>query len=181
MRIEIIDNDKKEYYDEVLYVSSHYKRFLNNPTRKAKGEAQNTIVWTIITTVILIVFLIMYFTTKSMNNLYIAGLYMLILAYALYYLSLVNKRIDLMMNSDLKKSVEINNQYVEYEDGKQSLKINWDEIAYVMIQKYSICFIPKSPTSLFVTISRLYQDQVLKAVEQAGKSSLVIDNSKAYK
>ena len=181
MRIEIIDNDKKEYYDEVLYICSHYKKYLNNPTRKAKGEAQNTIVWTIITTVILIIFLIMYFTTKSMNNLYIAGLYMLVLAYAIYYLSVINKRINLMMNSDLKKSVEINDQYVEYEDGKQSLKISWDEITHVMIQKYSICFIPKNPTSLFVTVSRLYEDQVVKAVQEAGKGNLIVDNSKAYK
>ena len=181
MKIVITDHDKKEYYDELLYVSSHYKKFLNNPNRKAKGEGQNTLVWTILAAVILVIFLIMFFTTKSMTNLYVAGLYMLILAYALYYLSIVNKRIDLMMNDGLNKTVEINDQYIEYEDGKQTLRIKWDEIAYVMIQKYSICFLPKSPTSLFVTISRLYEDQVLEAVQKAGKDSLVVDNSKAYK
>ena len=177
MKINIDKVGSRNYYDELLYVANNYKKFIRKPRSKAKLQSKTIYVWVCLILAIMVGFIVLYFSERKTSHLYIVGLYMLILGCALYYLGLINKRINFYLNEDVSKVIDINKDEIGYDDTKQKMSIKWSEIAYVIISKYSICFLPKEPTNVFISISKDYLDQVLKGIEESGHSDLVIDNS----
>lgn len=77
--------------------------------------------------------------------------------------------------------MDINEKYIELISNEKNIKVNFDEIERIVINRYSICFLPKQITSPMVSISTDYKNEVINELEKINHKSLVTDNSELYK
>ena len=82
-----------------------------------------------------------------------------------------------MMNEQGTKVVEINDFGVSYESEQQDLRMKWENIAYVIINKNSIIFMPTTEVQLLISVWTKYKEEILKGIEDAGHMDLVVDNT----
>ena len=85
-------------------------------------------------------------------------------------------------------SMTIDNEKVEkeifYSNGEKNvISINWDSIRFVIIYKYSICFVKNdssTPASSFLCISVMNKDKIIKTLKKYNKESYLVDNTGLY-
>ena len=53
--------------------------------------------------------------------------------------------------------------------------IGWKDIKYILINKYSISFIPRDKNNILLSISTEYKDKVIDAINKYNYSNLVIE------
>ena len=85
------------------------------------------------------------------------------------------------MTSRGETTFEITKKEVKVEKETQKLQLNWDSIQYIIINKYSITFLPKDETIIMIGISTEYKDEVLEEIKKLNKEELLIDNTEKYK
>lgn len=74
------------------------------------------------------------------------------------------------------KIIEINENGVEYISKEKNLKVKWKDIAYVVSNKYSICFLPKQTTNILIALSVNYKQEVINGSRKYERGLLFIDN-----
>jgi len=105
----------------------------------------------------------------------IAALFLLSIFVAGYY-SAIKKSIKAYLQNDLKQVINITDKGIELKQDKNSVKINWKSIAYIVINKYSICVLPKKETDIMIALSTDYKKEFLKGIKKYKKEGLVVDN-----
>ena len=70
MRITVNETGRREYYDEVLYVASNYKRFQKNPDKKVKGFIKAMFLPTILYIVMVALMLLLFRQDKDCSHRY---------------------------------------------------------------------------------------------------------------
>ncbi len=63
------------------------------------------------------------------------------------------------------------------EENEISSKLYWDAIEYIIINKYSICILPKNFAHFAIYIEINAKNNVYKALKKFNKLDLLIDNS----
>lgn len=181
MKLEIKERGLKEYYDEFLYVASKYKSFLKNPIRKAYSSVK--MLYFSIAYIFLAIFLITYFYIMDKNYLYVffLGILLILLLFSIFYTIFVKKRIKAFMSEKGTKYISFDEHKVEYQDNDKKVKIDYNDIAYIIINKYSICFLPKKSSKILISISTDYKEKVIECLIKYDKINLLVDNSTLYK
>lgn len=181
MKITIDKRGSREYYEEFLFVVSNYRRYRRKPNTKAQTYSKymrnNYIV---IGLCLLILGLYSYI---SKDRLYLALILVCIalLCYTIYYHHNTNEMIKAYLNDTSIKTLEIDKEGVCYTDPTKSYKLKWENIKYILINKYSISFIPENASMVVISTDLEYKDQVFKALKEVNKENLVVDNSSLYR
>ena len=82
-------------------------------------------------------------------------------------------------NSDVNSEININNSGVRLTKGKNiDYRINWKDIAHIIINKNVMVFLPKEKTKLIIGINSYYKDEVVKMIKDERREDLIIDNTK---
>ncbi|WP_407374103.1 hypothetical protein [Methanobrevibacter sp.] len=76
-----------------------------------------------------------------------------------------------------EKKLIIDDDYVEMVIGNEITRIAISEIQYVLLNRYSICFLPKKSSLKLIAVDIDYKDSVIQAIPD---KSLIIDNSNLY-
>ena len=139
------------YYNEVLAIVSNYKKLVDNPRQKIKGLNRQAITLTVISVAFLVVFSVLYLQNRS-NTLYLIVVAIFAVAFVL-------------------------GDYVELTVGNEKSRLEMSEIQYVLINKYSISFIPNKPNSTLIAIGISYREDVLNNFSH---KELIVDNSSLY-
>ena len=66
------------------------------------------------------------------------------------------------------------------EENQTSSKLYWDAIEYIIINKYSICVLPKNFAHFAIYIEIHAKNNVYKTLKKFNKLNLLIDNSDKY-
>ena len=180
MKLEVEERGKKEYYDEFLYVISMHKKIRDNPSKKVQRMTIYLKKYLCYVFFCLILFLLFYLKTKTLIYIFFIGILFILLFYTLIYLYNCNKAISTFQNYKGKKIIEINDKGIEYKDEIKSIKIFWDNMEFVLFNKYSICFIPKEDNNIFISVSIDYINQVLEEIKKYKKENLIRNNAKMY-
>lgn len=176
MEIPIETADNPKYYDEALYIASNYNKFIKNPRKKAIGLTRYAFFLTGVSLIFLAIFTALTLTRHSNLYFYIAILFAVAVIMGIIYYLLIKSRISkLRKNNDTKKLI-IENEYIELIVGKQRFHMEKSDIQYVLINKYSLCFLPRLKTDI-IAIEVKYKNQVL---ENLNEKSLIVDNSDSY-
>ena len=178
MKIEVNERGSKNYYDEFFFIASYYRKFKKNPHKKAFKMTTFLIMYEIFIILFIAGTIGIYIMEPDAFHMCMVFTFVLCFIFCGAYLFLSNKRINEFMNSTGKKIVEINEDGIEYSDDEKNLKLKWDKIEYILVNKYSICFIPNSTTNILISLSTDYKEQAIKGIEDAGKTGLIIDNTK---
>ena len=175
MRITVNDIGRREYYDEVLYVASNYKRFQKNPNKKIKGFIKAMLMPTIAYIVMVLLMLILFWQDRDNVFLLLAGMLIFVVVFFVIYLVKGNKQINAMMAGNDVRTIEINEDCVRFEDSKKTIEQKWTNIMNVLLGPHCIVFLPTGLDGALITIERAYEEEVLKAVKEAGYGHLIVE------
>ena len=166
------------YYNEVLAIVSNYKKLVDNPRQKIKGLNRQAITLTVISVAFLVVFSVLYLQNRS-NTLYLIVVAIFAVAFVLgiIYNVLIRRRISKFKNRGSDRKLVIEEDYVELTVGNEKSRLGMSEIQYVLINKYSISFIPNKANSTLIAIGIRYREDVLNNFSH---KELIVDNSSLY-
>ena len=178
MEIEINKIESDAYYNEVLAIVSNYKKLVKNPRQKIKGVNRQAITLTVISVAFLVVFSFLYLQNRS-NTLYLIVVAIFAIAFVLgiIYNVLIRRRISKLKNRGSDRKLVIEDDYVELTVGNEKSRLEMSEIQYVLINKYSISFIPNKANSTLIAIGISYREDVLN---NFARKELIVDNSSLY-
>ena len=166
------------YYNEVLAVVSDYKKLVKNPRQKIKGLNRQAVTLTVIAVAFLVVFSVLYLQNRS-NSIYLIVVVIFAIAFVLgiIYNVLIRRRISKLKNRGSVRKLVIEDDYVELTVGNEKSRLEMSEIQYVLINKYSISFIPNKANSTLISIGISYREEVLNNFSH---KELIVDNSNLY-
>ena len=171
------NNEKgnKKYYEEIMYISSNYYIFKKRPQTKTHSLLKVFGLYSLLFLILLIIFLFI----PSM--IILSGIcFVLFLVYT-YLLVETNYKLKEYMKHD-DSSIIIDETGIEKkEENITSSKLYWEAIEYIIINKHSICALPKNFAHFAIFIEIGSKETVLKALEKYNKANLLIDNSNKYK
>lgn len=174
MIIESKGKDKKSFYEEVLYIASNYYIFKKNPKTRVHSLTKVFLLYVILFFVLFIICLfILRSEAISAIALTLGIVYTYLLVEAKYKLREYIKQGNSMVKID-ESGVE--NSY----ENQVISKLSWDAIEFVLIQKNTICFLPKNFASFAIFVPASTQEKVSQALKKYDKMDLVIDNSRKY-
>ena len=178
MEIKLNKIESDAYYNEVLAIVSNYKKLVKNPRQKIKGVNRQAITLTVISVAFLVVFSFLYLQNRS-NTLYLIVVAIFAIAFVLgiIYNVLIRRRISKLKNRGSDRKLVIEDDYVELTVGNEKSRLEMSEIQYVLINKYSISFIPNKANSTLIAIGISYREDVLN---NFARKELIVDNSILY-
>lgn len=178
MEIEMKKIESDAYYNEVLAVVSDYKKLVKNPRQKIKGLNRQAVTLTVIAVAFLVVFSVLYLQNRS-NSIYLIVVVIFAIAFVLgiIYNVLIRRRISKLKNRGSVRKLVIEDDYVELTVGNEKSRLEMSEIQYVLINKYSISFIPNKANSTLISIGISYREEVLNNFSH---KELIVDNSNLY-
>ena len=177
MRIEINERGPKEFYDEIMYIAANYKKYRAKPGKKAHSQSVVYTGYCVVTLLVVLLFMLEFLKDHDGIFLLLSG--MMLVCFILFIVIVVSmkKRIKVMMEEPGTKVVEVNDSGVSYESEAQSVKIKWDEITNVIINRNSIIFMPRTEIALLISVYIKYKEQILQGIDAAGRMYLVVDNT----
>lgn len=93
------------------------------------------------------------------------------------YNILINRRISQLKNPGADKRLVIEKDYVEMSiDGEKS-RLLMSEIRYVLINNYSIAFLPQNVNSKMIAIDVAHKNEIINSINE---KDIIIDNSDLY-
>lgn len=177
MEINIDKNTSSKYYDEVLSVMSNYKKLVKNPNQKIGSIKRQATILTGIALIFLVIFAILYARDMTYTlYMYIVIIFAVALVLGIVYFMMINRRINSFNSADSAKKPIVENDYVEMHVGNEKTRLEMSEIQYVLINNYSICFLPSNANSKMIAVDVKYKDSILKAID----NNIVVDNSSLY-
>ena len=178
MEIKIEKQASENFYSEVLDIISNYKKLLQNPRRKIKGLIKQSILLNSISFLFLIAFTLLYILNNSYTMyLYVIVLFVITSILGIFYFFLIKRRISQLKHVDADKKFIINDEFVELDVGEEKTRLLTSEIQYVILNKYSICFIPKNNNFKLIAIPIEYKELILKSIKN---QNIIFDNSDLY-
>ena len=174
MTIESKEKGNKKYYEEIMYISSNYYIFKKRPKTKVHSLINvyrlDIILLFIMFIVLLFIPSISYLSAIPFTMLFI---YAYLLVEAKYRL-----REYLKSGDSIIKIAEDGIENVC--DDKMTVKLPWEAIEHIIINKYSICVLPKNFSAILIGIEISAKDDVYKALKKYKKLDLLVDNSNRY-
>lgn len=181
MKIEINEKPNKNFYDEFLSVSIKYRKILKNPNIKIKKITRELIKLIIMALLTLIFLIVSYVYFKDTLFMFLTGIIFLLLIYTVMYYIAINKRIKLFENDKSKSVINIDLDGIELiKENSQDVKLNWEQIKFILINKETICLIPKNPSFIMIALNTEYKDEFLEGVYKYNKENLIVDNTNLY-
>ena len=181
MDFKIRKKRTKEEYSEYLSSSNYVKKLIKNPKKRIPSFNRKLSEYIILSVILLVVTLIEEFFIKhDRNN------YMIIVPLVIVLISLIIIKIMTYMEtktfSELDDYIDcsVNDKKIVFRYKKDSIESKWDNIKYIIINKYTICFIPNVLPGNFVSIPIEYKNKIIKVLKTYNKEELLIDNSKLY-
>ncbi len=173
-------NDK-DFYNEILYVSSKYDGIAKNPNMKVHKITQLFAFYVPFGILMLGLILLLYIKTKNIVALVVVVQMIIFLLMPLYYLfySINYMRKQL---KGIEPTITINKSGIRITKAKElDYLLSWEDVFYVIIENNSVVFLPKDKTKLIIGVNSHYKEELVKAVKDEGKELLLIDNSDLYR
>jgi membrane protein implicated in regulation of membrane protease activity len=174
MEIVIDKIGSNNYYGEVLAVMSNYSKLVKNPRQKIRGLNSQAILLTGIALVFLVIFAVLYLMSPSMLYLAVIIIFSIALILGIIYIFLVNRRISKFRNNDSHKKLIIEDEYVEMHMGDEQFRLNFEDMHWIILNKYSITFIPKTEGAPLIAVEIKYKNQVIGNIKD---KQIIVDNS----
>lgn len=178
MKIEINEKPDRKFYDELLYVTSYYKKIKKKPNKKITTITKELMKDIGIILLLLLIELFFYFEYQDNIFLFMIGFIGLILIFFILYLIAVQKRIKDFLKDNTKTIISINESGVELvKENIQHIQVDWNSIDFILINKYSICLLPKNITNIIIALDTKNKKEFLEGIKKYDKDDLIVDNT----
>lgn len=172
----------RKFYDEFLFIGAFYKRIMKNPKKKVRQLSNNyKIGLSICIGYILLLLLLCSWTGYNLFDFFCIGMFLILAIIYIRGINAVKKRLKAYEENRSESIFELTEKEVKIEKNSQKLMLEWNSIEKVLINHYSIAFIPKDETLIVIGISSEYKDEIIKEIKKLKKDELLVDNSNLYK
>ena len=176
MKIEIKERGSREYYNEILYIASKYKKIIKNPKTKVNNFTKSKIIYSIIAVLVILAYIYLYYIYNDVLFIFLSGIISFALLYNIMYLININKRIDIFMNEEGIKEITLKEDKIIFKDKNKELSVDWDNVKYIIINKYSTSIIPNVITLPIISVENKYNKKIVDSIKKYNKESLLINN-----
>lgn len=178
MEINIDNVGPSQYYDEAMGIQSNYKKLIKNPRMKIRPLSFKALLLTGISVIFLIIFAALKIIDPAYPYYkYVIFIFAIATVFGLVYYLMIKKTISRFRNNSSSSKFIMEKDFVELQSGGETSRIEFSNIQHVIINRYSICFIPMDQTSNIIVIRSEYKSQI---VNFGGYESLIVDNSSLY-
>ncbi len=192
MKIEIIEKISEFSYYESCFVMANYSNIRKNPNKKVgliRLLFRIFLVTCLYETFIILGWAFLYSIQNIHFDAYKIIPYLFALDYTIIMLCIflfVILKAKYEKCSSQKQSVILDDIGIEQKvDDKQDVIIKWENIASIVINKHSICIIPKhlqsKLKSKLICLDIIHKEEFINAITQFNKQDLIVDNSKLYR
>ena len=170
-------DDYYEYFYEVLKIQQQKKKIAE------KGTVENSSITykTLIASTILTAFsffamtaIVIYDKTNWFFWILLV-LFLILLILGIRGVAVISIAVKMNKKNRGKRSISIDKELIISSVLNQTITLNWDNIAYFIIGKYSITFISKNLEEASVGLPIEYKEEVLDAIR---KENVIIDTEK---
>lgn len=181
---------KSEFLDEFLSIAYMYNILVKNPRKKVNRLSFDALLWIILSLIciVLLKLLSFYYDNYRMSHLFSPDPYCkLFLVYATI-MSIVALSVGIYIHFNTQNLIsklidEYRNHYLIIEEDflefcvkGEKHRLELDDILFLLINKYSLCFFTKNPL-LNVAVDIKYKNKVLEVISEDIE---IIDNSNLY-
>ena len=181
MKIEVNKRGTKEFYSEILYITTKYNILKKKPNKKVQSIIKNRIIQIVVISLLLPIYVDLYIKTNQWIYMFIIGAFFLIIFCLILTMININKRINILINEKGTKTISIDEEKVSYKDESKEYNVKWENIETIIINKESISFLPKTILYPVISLPTEYKDKVIETISKYKKESLLVDNSDKYK
>lgn len=171
MTIKSKEIGNKKFYEEIMYISSNYYIFKKRPKTKTHSLTKVFVFYVLI---FFIFFLVFLFIPKLIV---LSGISLTICIIYTYLLVEAHYKINEYMKHNNSKIIIDEDGITNIHETETVTKLYWPAIEWIIINKYSISFLPKnfSNQAIFVEIGS--KEKVLKALAKYAKEKTIINNN----
>jgi len=180
LKFKITERGSREFYEEYYYVAANYSKIKNNPGKKVSSILKNNIVY-FISTGLFVIIMFMYFVFEKDYVCFTIGT-VLLFALLLFIRmdQSIRRAINALMNYEGTKEITISKSKVTYKDKNKEIGFAMDQVSWVVINKYSICFIPSQRNGALVAMPIEYKKDIVDFLKEEKLDDLLVDNSDKY-
>lgn len=167
----------RKLYEEAFYIMAYYSAFMKNPHKKTHSILKTLMGVIIYAGVVLatgILFLFVDYSLILATVLLTVGA-LVGLLFLKYYLA-YKKRVDISMKDTSHKVYTISDERIIYKDNGKDLSTEWADIKSIIINKYTVCFLPATLNSTFYVLPVENADEIKTFMSGIGKDGLIVDN-----
>lgn len=170
----------KQYFDEFLNVSLFAKRIKKNPKEKIKGIISVLHKYVYVALILTAFFAAIFFVGKGAARLIGAVGSVICVVGLIFGLSMIlsfSLRIKEFSNVIEPQTLTIDEKRVRYEYKSGAVEIRKKDLACIVINKHSVCFLPKNDDAPIIGTGIEYKTKILSNKDKLGYASLITDNT----
>lgn len=178
MEILTYEDISEKFIDEVLSVSFRRKKLIKNPRKKVHGFSFNTLLAMIVS--LAFIGILKLFPILDYYNHWLYTIACIISVFGLsfglvIYIKAKNK-ISELKDLSLNSKLVIEKDFVGWYGSEKEHNVKSEDIIFILINKYSICFIQKDDSKI-IAVDAKYKNEIINAVNENIK---IVDNSDLY-
>ena len=184
MKLILKNEDRdKNFYNELLYISSKHPNIVKNPNMKVHSVTSLFTIYLLVGLSLGFACILLYFLKVQKWALILVAAFMVIdVLLSLFFLISSIRYIKKESSDENDSTLTINNSGIRITRGKTlDYKIDYDKIIYVIINNHTLVFLPSTRNNLMIAVPSKYKKEIVKELKDLGKEDLIIDNSKFYK
>lgn len=173
-----------KFFNEIYGIDMLRKKFLDNPSRKAVPILTKYVQYFLFCLLFFIIFLFLYLNEKSVLYLIVTIFYGILVVLSLTFYIAIKFVIKSRVKEQVDSVINVDNEKIIYSSKKNNdsrkITILWDSIQYVLVNKHSIYFFPKTKETSSFACSIDNKDKIIKMLDKFDKNDLIVDNTSLY-
>lgn len=170
MTIEVKEKGTRDFYKELVNITTQYRQLLYRPTDKLKDNFKRYIALTVAMALFFLINL--YggirgsFTTMSVLAMVFSGLATVA---TILVLARMYKTLNGLMADDHPSVLTLDEKGVEIEKkGVQTLRMTWENVAFVRTFAESTCFFAKDLSGMILAVNNTHRKEVMEYIKENG-------------
>lgn len=163
MKIEVNEKGSREFYREVVNVTSQYQKLVKKPEGKINDNFRLLKGYILLCAIVLVIITAMGIAW-GMDGLTIAAIVLLVAAIAMSGVLLYRlmRMCDSLMNDPRSSVFTIDEKGIDFSKPEaEQIRIAWEHVAFVRVFDHSVCFVSKGVPGLVLALEKRWQSEVL--------------------
>ena len=176
MTIEIKKRASKEFAEDTVNAAGQYKQFMKKPERRLQDNFKQwkailiaSIVW-----IVLILAIMVMWGSDAIKEICFVILVVNIVVSAAMLFSMTKYR-NAIIDEQRISILTIDESGVEItKEGVQTVKVTWENVAFIRLFRSALCFFPKNLTSFVISVDMDYSEQIIHEIKEIGVDVKII-------
>lgn len=168
MTIEITKKGTREFYKEVVNVTSQYRQLLVKPDGKLSDNFKKNILLTVAMAIFFVTDLYIGITSGFRMGIILPMVLAVMASVAMIiYLKRLNDMVNGYLEDDRPATVTLDDEGVEIaRKDAQAIRLAWDNVAFVRVFGESTCFFSKDLSGIVLAVTNDHRKEIMEYLKE---------------